>query len=70
MKKYYIADPEKGQIEITEQEYVAIFGTEDIKNYVTDIYYNEISISEVPVELQEQVQITVNNRIAKFGEYN
>ena len=70
MKKYYIADPNQGQIEITEEEYISIFGTEDIKDYVVDIYYNKISISEVPTELQERVQTTVNNRIARFGAYN
>ena len=69
MKKYYISDSNQGQIEITEQEYISIFGTEDIKDYVVDIYYNKISISDVPVELQERVQTTVNNRIARFGEY-
>lgn len=69
MKKYYIADPNQGQIEITEEEYISIFGTEDIKKYVVDIYYGKITISDVPVELQEQVQTTVNNRIARFGGY-
>lgn len=69
MKKYYITDIEKGQIEITEEEYISIFGTEDIKKYVVDIYYGKITISEVPTELQEQVQTIVNNRITRFGEY-
>lgn len=69
MKKYYISDPEKGQIEITEQEYISIFGTDDIKDYVVDIYYGKITISDVPIELQERVQTTVNNRIARFGEH-
>lgn len=70
MKKYYIADPNQGQIEITEEEYISIFGTKDIKDYVVDVYYNTLSISEVPTELQDRVQTTVNNRIARFGAYN
>lgn len=71
MKRYYIKDNNSEQklIEVTEEEYISFCGTEAIRKYCLDIYYNKISISDVPAELQEQVQTTVNNRIARFGEY-
>jgi uncharacterized alkaline shock family protein YloU len=70
MKKYYITEPNKKFSEITEQEFISLYGTINIRAYVNLAYHNKLSISEVPTELQEQVQTTVNNRIAKFGEYN
>lgn len=69
MKKYYISYPNKGLTEVTEEEYISVFGTEDIRKYCSNVYHNKITISEVPTELQEQVQIKVNNRITIFGEY-
>lgn len=71
MKRYYIRDNNSKQklIEVTEEEYISFCGTENIRKYCLDIYYNKITISDVPVELQEQVQTTVDNRIARFGGY-
>lgn len=69
MKKYYIANTNKYLVEVTEKEFIDIFGTKDIWKYVIRVYHNTMSISDVPTELQEQVQTTVNNRIARFGEY-
>lgn len=69
--KYYIANPKaNGELtEVTQAEYLKVFGDANISQYVTKLYHNEISISEVPQELQEQVQDTVANRIAYFGDY-
>lgn len=71
MKRYYIKDNnlEQNLIEVTEEEYISFCGTENIRKYCLNIYYNKISMSDVPIELQERVQMTVNNRIARFGEY-
>jgi hypothetical protein len=68
-KRYYITD--KNNItEIDELEYLNLFGDETIKNYVADLYHENISLSDIPSQFQEQVQAVVNNRIARFGEYN
>lgn len=67
---YYIAaDNEKGFEEITETEWNAIIGTEEIRPYVYKVYRGLLSIDEVPEELREQVQTIVNNKIARWGEY-
>lgn len=69
MKRYYITDTNKHLVEVTENEFIAVMGTKDIRKYVSKVYRNTMSISDVPAELQEQVQTTVNNRIARFGEH-
>lgn len=69
MKRYYITDTNKRFVEVTEKEFITVFGTKDIWKYVIRVYHNTMSISDVPTELQERVQTTVNNRIARFGEY-
>jgi hypothetical protein len=71
MKHYYIADPnaEKGFIEITEEEFNAIIGTEETRPYASKVYRGELSIEEVPEDIRETVQAIVDAKIARFGEY-
>lgn len=71
MKRYYIADETqpKGFVEVTENEFHALVGCDEIRNYVMDVYHNEIPLSAVPEELREQVQTVVNNKIARWGTY-
>lgn len=72
MKHYYITDPtaEKGFIEVSEEEFTALLGTDETRPYATKVYRGELTIEEVPTELREAVQSVVDNKIAKFGEYN
>lgn len=72
MKHYYITDPtaEKGFIEVSEEEFTALLGTDETRPYATKVYRGIISIEDVPEDLRVQVQAAVNNRIARFGEYN
>lgn len=72
MKHYYITDPsaEKGFVEVTEEEFNAIIGTEETRPYASKVYRGELSIEEVPEELREAVQSVVDAKIARWGEYN
>lgn len=72
MKHYYITDPnaERGFVELTEAEFYAIVGTEEIRPYATKVYRGTLSIDEVPEDLRSQVQSVVDAKIARFGEYN
>lgn len=69
--RYYISDENHpmGFVEASEAEYTAIFGDETIRPYASKVYYGELSIDEVPVELRASVQATVNEKIKRWGEY-
>lgn len=70
MTHYYIAaNNEKGFEEITEAEWLALFGDETTRPYANKVYKGELSIDEVPEELRESVQAVVNAKIAKWGTY-
>lgn len=72
MKHYYITDPssDKGFIEVSETEFTAIVGTEETRPYASKVYRGELSIDEVPEDLQTQVQAVVDAKIARWGEYD
>ena len=72
MKHYYITDPtaEKGFIEVSEEEFTALIGTEETRPYASQIYRGLLSIEDVPEDLRAQVQAVVDSKIARFGEYN
>lgn len=72
MKHYYISDPtaEKGFIEVSEEEFTALLGTDETRPYATKVYRGLLSIEDVPEDLRAQVQTVVDNKIARFGEYN
>ena len=63
MVKYYI-----GNSEVSKYEYEEMFGNDEIRNYVIDLYYENITLSDVPEKHQEKVQKIVDNRIERFGE--
>lgn len=71
MKHYYIADntQPKGFIELTESEFYALLGTDELRPYANQVYRGIITIDEVPEELREEVQTVVNNKIARWGTY-
>lgn len=56
-----------GQDEHTEAEYLALVGDDTQRPYVLRLYQEEITLADVPEDLQEAVQTIVNNRIARWG---
>ena len=69
--RYYIFDEKQpnGFLEVTKDEYIALFGDELTDPYVSKVYRGEIHISDVPAELQASVQAVVDNRIDRWGQY-
>ena len=72
MTRYYIADntAPRGFVELTESEWYAIVGTEETRPYANKVYRGELTIEEVPEELQEAVQAVVDTKIARWGLYS
>lgn len=70
MKKYYIPS-KNGTIEqVTEKEYLSLMGDAQHRPYVNNLYRGNITLAEVPTELQKAVQEIVKNRISKYGTYD
>lgn len=58
-----------GGTEITEDEYNRLLSEIPIKaNFVDQLYKGAITIEDVPVEWQEEIQRRVDERIAAEGE--
>lgn len=72
MTRYYISDPmaPHGFVELTESEWRAIVGTEETRPYTSKVYRGELSIEEVPAELQEAVSTVVAAKVARWGLYS
>ena len=73
MTRYYITDPnnkDQGLIEVTEKDFIKFMGTEETRLYASQVYRKEISMEDVPTELQEQVQTVLDYKIAHCGEYD
>lgn len=68
---YYIADPkaEKGFVELSESEWLALMGTEEVRPYAGKVYRGEMDISEVPEELREAVAAVVATKVWRWGLY-
>lgn len=68
---YYASDPkaEKGLVELTEAEWLALIGTEEVRPYAGKVYRGEMDIADVPKELQEAVQAVVDTKVARYGLY-
>lgn len=56
-----------GQESLTEAEYLALFGNDTQRPYADQLYRGDITLADVPEDLQESVQTIVNNRIARWG---
>ena len=72
MTRYYISNPEaeKGFEELTEAEWLGLFGEGENRTYANQVYRGEISIYDVPEENRATVETIVANKIAKFGKYS
>lgn len=69
--RYYIADPttEKGFEEITEAQWLSLFGEEPELTYASEVYHGKMSIDDVPEDSRETVATIVENKITKWGLY-
>lgn len=66
-KIYVVGNNEKPVEELTEEEFLSLFGNDTQRPYVLQLYRGDINIDDVPEDLQESVQTIVNNRIARWG---
>ena len=71
MSHYYIIDHTKqcGFSEISEEDFLSLFVNKHARFYANQVYRNRLSMNEVPIVLQEEVQFIVNNKITKLGRY-
>jgi len=69
---YYVSDPtaEKGFVELTESEWYALLGTEEVRPYTGKVYRGEMDISEVPEELREEAAAVVAEKVKRWGLYS
>jgi hypothetical protein len=68
---YYITDPtaEKGFVELTESEWLALMGMKEVRPYAGKVYRGEMDVSEVPEELREAVAAVVAEKVKRWGLY-
>lgn len=64
--KYYLTINNESVV-MDEKEYFAHFGEDDIRQYVSNIYHAQISIDDVPEDMQKRVIDVVNKRMERFG---
>lgn len=71
MTRYYIVDPtaERGIVEVAEEEFTLMRGTDETRPYINKMYEGELALDDVPAELQEAVNFSVEARIARYGLY-
>lgn len=69
---YYISDPtaEKGFVELTETEWYALIGTEEVRPYAGKVYRGEMTMDDVPEELREEVAAVVTEKVKRWGLYS
>jgi len=72
MTHYYISDPkaEKGFVELTESEWHALIGTEEVRPYTGKVYRGEMAMDDVPEELREEVAAVVAAKVERWGLYS
>ena len=69
MAEYRVRNADFGAVKVTEEEYRQLVGTRQTAPYGLAVWAGKMDISEVPEELQGDVQTIVNNRIAWCGSY-
>lgn len=68
MKRYYIT-PGNGFVEVTEEEFNLMRGTDETRPYISKVYMGEMTIGDVPAELREAVSASVEIIIMYQGLY-
>ena len=72
MTRYYITDPTapKGFVELTETEWLSLFGTDETRPYASRVYRGEITLDDVPEDIREEVEAVVATKAARWGLYS
>lgn len=70
MSKFYLINKNGSMEEITDAEYSILLENKELRQYVSKLYREVITINEVPEALRDFVQMIVNKRIDKYGSYN
>lgn len=70
MKYYIYSEIEHKLVECSEEEYNLFNENLELNNYINKVYKEEISIDEVPDDLQKQVREGVEKKIAEQGSYD
>lgn len=67
--RYYIDDQTQPQgfREITETEYLVLFGDDTVRPFASAVYRGELCLEDVPAELRASVQEAVVNRVNLWG---
>lgn len=68
MKRYYITSG-NGFVEVTEEEFHLMRGTDETRPYIAKVYTGEMAIGDVPAELQEAVRASIETKIEYQGLY-
>lgn len=69
MSKHYYLGSSNGLTEVTEEEWVSLMGEDTYRDYIFQVYRNEISMDEVPEEYRELVSNCVDKWVARSGLY-
>lgn len=72
MTHYYIGDPTapKGFVELTYEEWLALHGTDEAAPYASKVYRGEITLSDVPEAIREEVEAVVQAKVDRWGLYS
>mgnify|MGYP006967185588 CR=1 len=72
MTRYYISDPTapKGFVELTYSEWLALHGSDAAAPYASKVYRGEITLSDVPEDIREEVEAVVAAKVARWGLYS
>ena len=72
MTRYYISDKDapRGFVELTYEEWLALFGTDETAPYAIKVYRGEMELEEVPEGIREEVEAVVQAKIERWGLYS
>lgn len=72
MTRYYISDSTapKGFVELTQTEWLALFGTDETRPYASKVYRGEITLDDVPEDIRADVEAVVQAKVDRWGLYS
>lgn len=72
MTRYYISDKAapNGFVELTYEEWLALFGTDETAPWASKVYRGEITLDDVPEDIREEVEAVVAAKVARWGLYS
>ena len=69
MKYFSYINKVYGFGEVTQEEYIQLYGTDETRPYIGKLYRGEITEEEIPEELKEEVINVVEKRNTQWGTY-